>query len=147
MYFTSVDEKLLTPTSFHFFQKKREHQHHPKVEKAKHAKEARVESTQKKEKGKQQHHHNRGVVWCGGCGCLWLFVVVVVVVVVLSVCFTRVLVHSRARMHLVRVAEHLGVKTPGVPATHDPALMAGATLFSCNALTAERNLSPQRLKK
>ena len=39
-------------------------------------------------------------------------VVVVVVVVVLTVRFTRVSVYSRARMHLVRVAEHPVISEP-----------------------------------
>ena len=32
-------------------------------------------------------------------------------------CYTRESVLPRALLHLIRVAEHQGVKTPGVPAT------------------------------
>ena len=55
---------------------------------------------------------------------------------------------SRRRMRIIQVAEHLGVKTPGVN-RHPRALMAGVarTLYLCtgpylcsaNALTAQRN--------
>ena len=57
---------------------------------------------------------------------------------------TRHLTKMSVYSHRILVAEHLGVKTPSIPATHDPALMAGVPLFSCNALTGEE-LSDQRL--
>ena len=91
--------------------------------------------------GKRQRERNdhgsgaslvlRGVVWyclvlfgLVGSGLVWLwcvmFWVVVVVVVVRTLCFTRVSVHSRARMHRIRVAERLGVKLAASPPPPSP---------------------------
>ena len=54
-----------------------------------------------------------------------------------------------SRMHQIRVAEHLGVNTPGVPATPDPALMAGVarTLYLCTGRPPLQLKRPDGSKK
>ena len=50
----------------------------------------------------------------------WEWERVWVVVVVRTLCICDVSVHATQQMHQIWVAEHLGVKTPGVPATPSP---------------------------
>ena len=83
-------------------------------------------------KPEKRHRHTqqkRSLLCCGQKTLCCVALVVVVVVVVRTECSRSVFVDTTARMHRIRVAEHLGVKTPGVPATHDPPSWRGLTLL------------------